>query len=55
MIRRLRSRIWTKAVAPAAAEAFPAAGVEPVSSSSDFLVAPELYLCFCWDKFSDTY
>lgn len=45
-----------KAEALAAAEAFQAvAEAERVSSSSDFLVSPELHLWFCWDKFSDTY
>ena len=44
MIRRLRSRIWTRVAAPAAMEACPVVEAAPVSSSFDFLVSPELYL-----------
>ena len=44
MIRRLRSRIWTRGAAPAVMEASLEVVVVPVSSSFDFLVSQELYL-----------
>ena len=44
MIRRLRSRIWTRGAAPAVMEASLVVVVVPVSSSFDFLVSQELYL-----------
>ena len=44
MIRRLRSRIWTRGAAPAVMEACLVVVVVPVSSSFDFLVSQELYL-----------
>ena len=44
MIRRLRSRIWTRGAAPAVMEASLVVVEVPVSSSFDFLVSQELYL-----------